>query len=84
MIERDILIIDSKYLEIKPYINDLKEYYSSSFMTSLHKTADTKQKFPLLNLIRQLLNVHKYKLIPNRVANGYDENGIKKYKRFLL
>jgi hypothetical protein len=52
-------------------------------MTSLQKNADKSQKWPLLNLIRQILNVYDYKMEPIRKADGYTLEGIKKYKRYF-
>jgi len=80
---RESLISDDKYEEIKKLIPDLKKHYSSSFMTSLQTNAETSQKWPLLNLIRQLLNVYKYKMEPIRKSDGYTLEGVKKYKRYF-
>ena len=52
-------------------------------MTSLQKKAETNQKWPLLNLIRQILLVYKYHLTPIRKCDGYSADGVKKYKRFF-
>ena len=84
MISREILLSDEKYDEIKPFINNLKKNYSSSFMTSLQKNADKSQKWPLLNLTRQLLSVYGYKMEPKRLSDGYTLEGVKKYKRFFI
>ena len=83
-IPREQLLCDLKYNEIKKLIPNLKKIYSSSFMTSLQKNADKCQKWPLLNLVRQLLNIYKYKMVPIRKSDGYTLDGIKKYKRFFL
>jgi hypothetical protein len=83
-IPREQLLCDLKYNEIKKLIPDLKKIYSSSFMTSLQKNADKCQKWPLLNLVRQILNIYKYKMLPIRKSDGYTLDGIKKYKRFFL
>ena len=83
-IPREQLLCDLKYNEIKKLIPDLKKIYSSSFMTSLQKNADKCQKWPLLNLVRQILNFYKYKMLPIRKSDGYTLDGIKKYKRFFL
>ena len=83
-ISREILLSDNKYDEIKHFIPELKKKYSSSFMTSLQKNADKSQKWPLLNLIRQILHVYGYKMEPIRKADGYTLEGIKKYKRYFL
>ena len=84
LIPREILLSDDKYNEIKPFINNLKKNYSSSFMTSLQKNAEKSQKWPLLNLTRQLLCVYGYKMEPKRVSDGYTLEGIKKYKRYFI
>lgn len=84
LIPREHLLSDNKYDEIKKLIPDLKKNYSSSLMTSLQKTAEKNQRWPLLNLIRQILNNYNYKMEPVRKADGYTLVGIKKYKRFFL
>ena len=81
---RESLISDDKYDQIKKLIPELKKHYSSSFMTSLQTKAEMSQKWPLLNLIRQLLNVHNYKMEPIRKSDGYTLEGVKKYKRYFL
>lgn len=82
-IPRDSLLSINKYDEIKKLIPNLKSKYSSSFMTSLQKNADKIQKFPLLNIVRQILNNNNFKMIPIRKSDGYTLDGIKKYKRFF-
>jgi phage terminase large subunit len=83
-IPRETLLSDDKYDEVKYLIPDLKKNYSSSFMTSLQKNAEKTQKWPLLNLIRQILHVYGYKMEPIRKADGYTLEGVKKYKRYFL
>jgi hypothetical protein len=83
LIPREILLSDSKYDSLKNQIPKLKKNYSSSFMTSLQKNADKSQKWPLLNLTRQLLSIYSYKMEPVRKADGYTLEGVKKYKRFF-
>ena len=83
IIPRDVLLSDTKYNEVKKTIPELKKNYSSSFMTSLHKNAEKIQKWPLLNLVRQLLNTYRYKMEPIRRADGYTLEGVKKYKRYF-
>lgn len=80
---RDTLLSDMKYDEIKKLIPNLKRHYSSSLMTSLQKNADKTQRWPLLNLVRQILNVYHYKMEPIRKADGYTLEGVKKYKRYF-
>jgi hypothetical protein len=83
IIPRESLLTDTKYEEIKILIPELKKKYSSSFLTSLQKNADKSQKWPLLNLIRQILSVYGYKMKPIRKADGYTLEGVKKYKRYF-
>jgi len=81
---RDQLLSDNKYEEVKQFLPELKKTYSSSLMTSLQKNADKSQKWPLLNLVRQILNTHDYKMEPIRKSDGYTLEGVKKYKRYFL
>ena len=83
IIPRETLLSDTIYEKIKSNIPDLKKNYSSSFMTSLQKNAEKEQKWPLLNLVRQILNVYRYKMNPIRKADGYTLEGVKKYRRYF-
>lgn len=82
-IPREQLLSELKYAEIKKLIPDLKKKFSSSFMTSLQKNAEKEQKWPLLNLVRQILCSYEYQMEPIRKSDGYTLEGIKKYKRFF-
>ena len=84
MIPREMLLSDAVYEKIKPKIPELKQNFSSSYMTSLHENADKTQKWPLLNLVRQILSTHHYQMKPHRKSDGYTKEGVKKYKRFFL
>ena len=83
IIPREELLSDLKYDKIKNLLPNLKKIYSSSFMTCLQKNADLSQKWPLLNLVRQLLSFYNYKMEPIRKSDGYTIEGVKKYKRFF-
>ena len=83
-IPREQLLNDFVYELIKPQIPDLKTVLSSTLLTSLQKEASLKQKWPLLNLVRQLLNVYGFQMQPIRKSNGYTKEGVKKFKRFFL
>jgi hypothetical protein len=84
MIPRELLLNPIKYDELKERIMDLKKLYSSSSLTGLQNGADAKQKWPLLNIVRQLLNVYKMEMEPVRKSDGYSPNGVKKYKRYFV
>ena len=81
--ERDILLNSNLYNDIKMYIPFLKNILKTSNYTSTQNTAEIYQKWPLINLIRQLLKKYNYLLIPKRISDGYTKNNIKKYKRFF-
>jgi len=84
LIERTILLNDIKYNEMKERVYSLKKIYSSSSLTGLQNGAEIKQKWPLLNIVRQLLHVHRMEMVPVRKSDGYTQTGVKKYKRFFL
>ena len=85
IIPRHILLDYDKYENIREYLKNLKEdnNLSSSTLTCLHNGADIKQKWPLLNLVRQILKVKNYRMHPIRKSDGKDNKGKKKYKRFF-
>jgi hypothetical protein len=83
LILRDSLLNNNIYKLIEPNIVELRKTLSSSSLTSLQKGADKTQKWPLLNLIRQILNVYGYKMVPIRKSDGYTPDGIKKFKRYF-
>lgn len=80
---REQLLCEYKYNKVKEFIPELKKNFSSSFMTSMQKNAEQNQRWPLINLIRQILSVYNYKLYPVRKCDGYTKEGVKKYKRFF-
>ena len=84
LIPREMLIDQKKYESVKEHITKLKQVFSSSALTSLQKDAKTKQKWPLLNLVRQILKASNYNMVPHREANGRTKEGKKKYKRFFI
>ena len=85
LIPREVCLDNSKYNQIKTVdFPLLKKHFSSSYLTSLQSSALSKQKWPLLNLIRQLLRSCNYKLTPKRINDGYTVTGEKKYKRMFI
>ena len=83
-IPRDILLSKQKYEEIIEEIVSMKKSgFSSSSLTALQKNAKERQKWPLLNLVRQILRASNYNLVPFRKSDGRDKLGKKKYKRLF-
>tara|TARA_B100000530_G_scaffold334373_1_gene284132 strand:+ start:1127 stop:1579 length:453 start_codon:yes stop_codon:yes gene_type:complete len=83
-ITRDGLLDIEKYNYIKELIPRLKKVFSSSFLTSLQKTATEQQRWPLINLLRQILSQTGYTMTPIRKSDGRDLDGKKKYKRYFI
>ena len=84
LIPREVLLDENKYEELKPLIPELKQNMNSTFLTALHNDAEEKQRWPLLNLVRQILHVYKYKMTPIRKSDGYTIDKKKKFKRYFL
>lgn len=83
VIPRDLLICDKKYEECKQDIINLKNFLSSSRLTSLQTTAEANQKWPLLNAVRQILKVHMFRMVPIRMSDGYTKEGKKIIRRLF-
>jgi len=82
-IKRDKLINIEAYENLDSSIIKLKDTFSTSSITSLQDSAKQRQKWPLLNLIRQLLKINGFVLKPFRKSAGYTASGKKKYERYF-
>ncbi len=83
IIERDMLICKEKYEKLKPSIVELKKIFSSKCMTSMHSCAEYNQRWPCLNLVRQVLKRMGYDILPERRCAGRDQDGKKRFERFF-
>jgi hypothetical protein len=83
IIPRDVLLSSDKYEQLKPHIIRLKKIFSSKCMTSMHASAELHQKWPCLNLVRQVLKRMGYNIQPERRCAGYDDSGKKLFERFF-
>ncbi len=88
-ISRKKLINPDLYEKIKAEIinqeiKNFKKELSSSFYTCLHNDVEKKQKWPLVNFIRQVLKHYKYRMIPIRECDGYTKDKKKRYKRYYI
>lgn len=84
LVPRDIFLDKQVYKEIYDEIPILKAYLKSSKCTCLHNNAEKNQRWPLLNITRQILRNYHYKMEPIRKAEGYTEDGKKIYRRYFL
>ncbi len=83
-IPRENFLDFDKYNIVKENVPELKQLFSSSYLTSLQDCACNKQKWPLLNLVRQVLSSSGYNLKPKRLSDGYTKDGVKKYRRVFI
>jgi len=83
-IPREKLLDVKRYNLAQEYILKFKDIFSSSYLTSLQSNAAINQKWPLINLLRQILKAYGYQLKPKRKAAGYNPDGIKLYKRVFI
>ena len=81
--ERDILLNDSKMEHMSDEIDKIKKIFSVSSIYCLQKNAKQRQKWPLLNLVRQVLRNINYNMIPFRKSNGYDKQKRKIFIRYF-
>ena len=84
IIPREIFIDISLYNSIKEYIPKLKQIFTSSSLTGLQSTAEQTQRWPLLNLVRQILKSCNFNLLPKRISAGYTKDGKKIFKRMFI
>ena len=84
LLPRDIFFNDILYKQLKEKIPELKQLFSSSYLTALQAPAEDVQKWPQLNLMRQVLRSCHFKLTPKRMSDGYTVDGKKKYKRMFI
>ncbi len=83
LVPREIFTSEEKYELIKTEIKEIKQIFSSSSLTCLQNGAFKTQKWPLLNLVRQILKAKNFNMKPIRKSAGYTETGKKKYNRFF-
>lgn len=84
LIPREIFLDEELYKKVEDDINILKTLFTSSALTSLQSNAKDTQKWPLLNLVRQVLKSCHYKMTPKRVSAGYTKEGKKIFKRMFI
>jgi len=78
LIHRDDLLRVDIEQKLTSIINKLKEKYKSSKLNCLHENRESKQKFPGINLVRQILKCNGYHLKPLVFSKGYSKHNGKK------
>ena len=62
LVSREIFLSTETYNNVEKELENLKSIFSSSYMTSLQTNATKQQKWPLLNLVRQILKNTNYSI----------------------
>ena len=78
LVQRDLLLRVDVEQKLAELINSLKGKYKSSKLNCLHQNRDDKQKFPGINLVRQILRCNGYHLKPIIYSRGYCKHTGKK------
>tara|TARA_X000000950_G_scaffold150876_1_gene185920 strand:+ start:64 stop:459 length:396 start_codon:yes stop_codon:yes gene_type:complete len=83
-VPREIFLDKTKFQNLSKDIIELKKNIYSSGLTAFQKNADKNQKWPLLNIVRQILKTLGYTMNPGRKSDGYTLEGKKKYTRHFV
>ena len=83
VVDRSPFLDGSLYAKVLVHVPALKLEFSSSTMSGLQWTAYERQKWPLLNLVRQILRQSNILMTPMRVSDGYNSEGKKLFRRMF-
>lgn len=78
LVPRDLLLRVDIEQRLTELISNLKGKYKTSKLNCLHKNRESKQKFPGINLVRQILRCNGYHLKPVIYCRGYCKHSGKK------
>ena len=81
VIDRNTFLRPDRYLDAAKLIPDLKRHFSSTNLTALQSDSPSTQRWPLLNLVRQVLRASGYNMKPSRTSDGYGPGRQKRYRR---
>ena len=78
LVQREVLLSEDVLEKLTNMISKLKGKYKSQGLNCLHKNRDVKQKFPGINLVRQIFKCNGYHLKPIFYSKGYCKHSGKK------
>ena len=78
ILRQDTLRCKNLIHQLNEKVPNLKTFYNSSKLTCLHKNSLNKQKFPAVNMFRQILKCNCFKMEPYVISKGYDKSSGKK------
>ena len=70
---RDLLLSSKVITELLKLKEPLKSVYHSDMLSCLHNNSQSKQRFPAICMIRQILKAQQLKLSPRVKSKGYDK-----------
>ena len=81
IVDRSTFLRPDAYLDAAHLLPELRRSFSTTHLTALQNDAPSTQRWPLLNLVRQVLRASGYEMVPRRISDGYDPGRKKRYKR---
>tara|TARA_B110000908_G_C10020228_1_gene342570 strand:- start:314 stop:685 length:372 start_codon:yes stop_codon:yes gene_type:complete len=79
VIERDLFLTEEAINHFQKYKLSLQKIgYKTGVLNGLHKNNIVKQRWPALNMMRQILKCNQLKMSPFIKSNGYNKNTGKK------
>ena len=82
---RDVLLSSKVIGELLKLKEPLKSVYHSDMLSCLHNNSQSKQRFPAICMIRQILKAQQLKLSPRVKSKGYDKlTGKKEVIRYFV
>lgn len=78
IIDRSLLTNPEINQQVLVFREKMKGLFHSSYLTCLHNNSELKQKYPAINMLRQLLKCLGYKLKPQIINLGYNKQTGKK------
>lgn len=72
-IDRSILTEPLVNQQVLVFREKMKGLFHSSYLTCLHNNSELKQKYPAINMLRQILKCLGYKLQPHIINLGYNK-----------
>ena len=78
MVQREVLLSEDVLEKLRNMVSRLKGKYKSDGLNCLHQNREIKQKFPGINLVRQIFKCNGYHLKPIFYSKGYCKHSGKK------
>ena len=81
--DRNIFISRVNFNKIYEHISKIRNLYPNKIPSNLNDSSLKKQRWPLLNIIRQTLKLYNFIMVPVRVCKKSNNNNKREYIRFF-